>query len=65
MEEGVTMLNSGEGNGIETLRRAAAGSQDRLALARMLLWAEQEAESLGTGDAACAIREAISALSRG
>lgn len=58
------MLNTADQNGAEALSKAASGMQDRLALARMLLWAEQEAESLGSPMAAGMIREAISALSR-
>jgi hypothetical protein len=37
---------------------------DRLALTRLLLWAEQEAEALGAPAAAGRIRDAIGALHR-
>jgi hypothetical protein len=56
------MLRSGPDDGAETLRKTAGGAHERLALTRILLWAEQEAESLGADDAAGRIREAITAL---
>ena len=58
------MLTTGDTSGAEALRKVSAGTQDRLALTRMLLWAEQEAESLGADQAAGRIREAISELHR-
>jgi hypothetical protein len=59
------MLRSGDNDGAEALRKSAGGAHERLALTRILLWAEQEAESLGADDAAGRIREAITALHRG
>ena len=56
------MLRSGEVTGVESLRKTGASAQDRLALTRMLVWAEQEAATLGADSAAGRIREAISAL---
>ncbi|MFT4795812.1 MAG: hypothetical protein ACJAVR_002449 [Paracoccaceae bacterium] len=58
------MLRSGENGGVEALPKSVGGAHERLALTRILLWAEQEAESLGAGDAASRIREAITALHR-
>lgn len=58
------MLTTGDSSGADSLRKVCAGTQDRLALTRMLLWAEQEAESLGAEAAAGRIREAISELHR-
>lgn len=58
------MLTTGDSTGVESLRKNSGAVQDRLALTRMLIWAEQEAESMGADSAAGRIREAISALHR-
>lgn len=58
------MPGSGENDSVESLRKSAGGAHERLALTRILLWAEQEAETLGADDAAGRIREAITALHR-
>lgn len=59
------MLKSGDNDGADALQDSTGGAHERLALTRILLWAEQEAESLGADDAAGSIREAITALHRG
>lgn len=59
------MLRSGDDDGVDALRKPAGGAHERLALTRILLWAEQEAETLGADDAAGHIRDAITALHRG
>lgn len=56
------MLTTGDHGAPEGGRKAIETIQDRLALTRLLLWAEMEAESLGADAAAGRIREAISAL---
>jgi hypothetical protein len=59
------MLSSGDNDGADALLKPAGGAHERLALTRILLWAEQEAETLGADAAAGSIREAITALHRG
>ncbi|MGG7567358.1 hypothetical protein ACQ5SO_14500 [Rhodovulum sp. DZ06] len=56
------MLTTSDHSGAEALRKMTESHDERLALARMLLWAEREAASLGAADAAGCIRKAISAL---
>jgi hypothetical protein len=59
------MIISEKSNGSDGPTTPSNGVQDRLALTRILIWAEQEAESLGADLAAGRIREAISALHHG
>lgn len=53
---------AGEGRREEERGRHEAEARDRLALTRVLIWAEQEAAALGRPDVAEVLREALGRL---
>lgn len=46
----------------EMMREDAEGMRNRLALTRVLIWAEREAQALGRPEVAASLHEAISRL---